>query len=76
VPHASHFHARCARPGRLHTSFKDNTINYARVLRALKKSSYRGYLGVEYIWVDWERCNDVDNVSETILLRDFIRKHY
>ena len=74
VPHASHFHARGARKGRLQCSFKDNTIDYARILRVMKESKYRGYLGVEYVWIDWEHCNEVDNLSETILWRDYFRK--
>jgi sugar phosphate isomerase/epimerase len=75
VPHASHFHARGARKGRLQCSFKDNTIDYDRILRVMKESEYRGYLGVEYVWIDWEHCNEVDNLSETILWRDYFRKH-
>jgi len=71
--HASHFHARGARKGRLQTAFPHNTIDYARVLRAMRKVNYQGYVGVEYVWVDWEHCNEVDNLSETIQLRDFLR---
>jgi len=74
VPHASHFHARGARKGRLQTSFKDNQIDYSRVAQLLKTTGYRGYLGVEYVWIDWQHCNEVDNVSETILWRDFFAK--
>jgi sugar phosphate isomerase/epimerase len=70
---ASHFHARCARPGRLQTSFKDNTIDYHRVVDVMKQVGYSGYVGVEYVWIDWEHCNEVDNLSESILLRDHIR---
>jgi sugar phosphate isomerase/epimerase len=73
VAHASHFHARCARKGRLQTAFQHNTIDYARVLRAMQRTHYRGYVGVEYVWIDWEHCNEVDNLSETIRLRDFLR---
>jgi len=73
IAHASHFHARGARKGRLQTSFRNNTIDYARVLRALRQADYQGYVGVEYVWVDWEHCNEVDNLSETIQLRDFLR---
>jgi len=73
IAHASHFHARCARKGRLQTSFQKNTIDYARVLRAMRKAGYKGHVGVEYVWVDWEHCNEVDNLSETVLLRDFLR---
>lgn len=73
VPHATHFHARCARKDRLQAPFKDNKIDYTRVLRALDRASYHGYVGVEYVWIDWEHCNEVDNISETIQLRDFLR---
>ena len=74
VAHASHFHARCACKGRLQASFQANTIDYARVLRAMKRTRYSGYVGVEYVWIDWEHCNEVDNISETIQLRDFLRQ--
>ena len=75
IAHASHFHARGARKGRLQTAFQHNTIDYARVLRAMRKAGYQGYVGVEYVWIDWEHCNEVDNLSETIQLRDFLRKN-
>lgn len=73
IAHASHFHARGARKGRLQTAFQKNTIDYARVLRVMKETNYKGYIGVEYVWIDWEHCNEVDNLSETIQLRDFLR---
>jgi sugar phosphate isomerase/epimerase len=74
LPHASHFHARGARKGRLQAPFPQNTIDYARILRLLRQAQYRGYVGVEYVWIDWEHCNEVDNLSETIQLRDFLRQ--
>lgn len=70
---ASHFHVRGARPGRLQAPFKDNTIDYARVLEAMRSIGYAGWLGVEYTWQDWEHCNECDNLSETILFRDHLR---
>lgn len=73
LAHASHFHARCARKGRLQAPFKENSIDYARVLRVMRRVAYSGYVGVEYVWLDWEHCNEVDNLSETIQLRDFLR---
>jgi sugar phosphate isomerase/epimerase len=73
VEHATHFHVRGARKDRLQASFKDNTIDYARVLEAMRRNGYAGYLGVEYVWIDWEHCNESDNLSETILFRDFLR---
>lgn len=73
VKYASHFHVRGARQGRLQAPFKENVIDYARVLNAMKTADYKGYLGIEYVWIDWEHCNECDNISETILFRDFIR---
>jgi sugar phosphate isomerase/epimerase len=65
---ATHFHARCARKDRLQSSFKDNTIDFAAALRALNHHDFRGWVAVEYVWIDWEHCNEVDVLSETILL--------
>jgi len=73
VQHASHFHARGARKGRLQAKFTENTIDYARILRVLHRTNYRGYLGVEYVWIEWEHCSEVDNLSETIQMRDLLR---
>jgi sugar phosphate isomerase/epimerase len=75
IAHASHFHARGARTGRLQASFKENVIDYGRVLDVMRQVGYAGYVGVEYVWIDWEHCNEVDNLSETILMRDFLRGH-
>ena len=76
LAHASHFHVRGAREGRLQCSFKDNVIDYGRVVDVMKKEGYSGYIGVEYVWIDWEHCNEVDNVSETVLFRDFLRSRW
>lgn len=32
---------------------------------------YGGCIGVECVWTERERCNEVDNLSETIHFRDF-----
>jgi hypothetical protein len=40
----------------------------------MRACHYAGYVGVEYVWIDWEHCNEVDNLSETILMRDLFRK--
>lgn len=74
LKYASHFHARGAREGRLQESFARNTIDYRRVVEQLQAAGYTGWLGVEYTWSDWEHCNECDNLSETILFRDFFRE--
>ena len=43
------------------------------MVKIVVDAGYRGYLGIEYVWIDWEHCNEVDNLSETIRLRDFLR---
>lgn len=73
VERASHFHARCGRPGRLQAPLKENTIDFAAYVTALKARGYTGWLAVEYVWIDWEHCNEVDVLSETILLRNLLR---
>jgi sugar phosphate isomerase/epimerase len=73
IRQATHFHARGARKGRLQTSFQASTIDYARVVAAMRSTGYQGYVGIEYVWTEWERCNEVDNLSETIRFRDFFR---
>ena len=75
VQYASHFHARGGRRGRLQEDFSRNVVDYKRVFEAMQESGYRGWIGIEYVWTVWERCNEVDNLSETILYRDFLRKH-
>ncbi len=72
VKHASHFHARGACTGRLQTLFGRNTIDYAGVLREMKKVGYKGWVGVEYVWIDWEGCNECDNVSETVQMKELL----
>jgi len=70
---ATHFHARCAHKGRLQASFQQNTIDFRRALGALKRQRFAGWIALEYVWIDWEHCNEVDVISETILLRDHLR---
>jgi sugar phosphate isomerase/epimerase len=72
VAHASHVHVRSGAPGKLQTVIKENTIDFVGLLERLE-GNYDGVLCLEYVWVDWEGCNRVDNVSETLLLQNYIR---
>ena len=72
LPHASHFHVRGAEKGRLQASFKRNKIDFKRALKRMKSLGYKGYQALEYVWIEWERSNECDNVSETILFRDHL----
>ena len=72
VAHDSHFHIRGGRRRRLQCNFDENVIDFARLYRAIVKVGYRGWLGVEYVWTEWEHCNWSDNLSETIRYRNFL----
>lgn len=74
VPHARHIHVRGAAPARMQTTVSASTIDLAALMRAAQQTGYRGYIALEYVWTDWERCNETDNISETVLLRDQLRE--
>ncbi len=74
LAHANHFHCRGGRPGRMQASFKNNTIDYQRIVERLNALQYAGYICIEYVWIDWQGCNETDNVSETILFRDALKQ--
>jgi len=65
---ATHMHARSARKGRLQSSLKENTIDFGRALKALNQRRFNGWIALEYVWIDWEHCNEVDVLSETVQL--------
>jgi sugar phosphate isomerase/epimerase len=69
---ATHLHARSARKGRLQCSLKHNAIDFPRALAALNRHHFHGWIAVEYVWIDWEHCNEVDVVSETIQMRQHL----
>lgn len=69
LPFASHVHVRGGAHDRLQTPVDENTIDFAGMLARLRHFGYKGFLALEYAWIDWKGCNRTDNVSETILLR-------
>jgi sugar phosphate isomerase/epimerase len=73
APFARHCHVRGARAGRMQAPLRESTIDFERMVDVLAHHGYDGYLGLEYVWLDWEHCNECDNLAETILLRDRLR---
>ena len=69
----SHFHAHGACRGKLQSAMTENTIDFDGGLRAMQKVNYRGYVALEYVWTEWMDLNRVDNISETVILRDLLR---
>lgn len=76
LPYAGHFHARGATPKKLQSSVTENVIDYADIVHKMKANGYEGWIGLEYIWIDWEGCNEVDTISETIRLKKIIEAAY
>lgn len=66
---ATHLHARCARRGRLQAPMKENTIDFPRVVEALAKRKFTGWIALEYVWIDWEHCNEADVISESVQMK-------
>lgn len=71
--HARHVHVRGAAHRRMQAPLAESTIDFERLVDVLAAAGYDGDLGLEYLWIAWERLNECDTVSETILLRDRLR---
>lgn len=69
---ATHLHARTARPRRLQAPLRENTIDFPRVVKALAQHKFTGWIALEYVWIDWEHCNEVDIISETVQLKNLL----
>ena len=76
APFARHCHVRGARQGRMQAPLRESAIDFERMVDVLGGTDYDGFLGLEYVWLDWEHCNECDNLSETILLRDRLREKF
>ncbi len=73
IKYASHFHARGAAKGMLQAVVGENTIDYPRIVQVMQEVGYKGFIGIEYIWMEWQNANRVDNISEGIQLRRIMR---
>jgi sugar phosphate isomerase/epimerase len=70
---ARHVHARGATRDRLQASLKQSIIDYEHVVDALIVRDYSEFVAIEYLWIEWAHLNEIDVVSETVLLRDRLR---
>lgn len=71
--HAGHVQCRGGATGVLQASMRANTIDFTRMVGALLAAGYEGYVACEYVWAEWMDCDKVDNVTETVALRDTLR---
>ncbi|MFC2175828.1 sugar phosphate isomerase/epimerase family protein [Bacteroidota bacterium] len=73
IPFASHFHARGGTKGQLQTTVKENSIDFKTIVSEFKRIGYKNWICLEYVYIDWEGCNETDNLSETIRLRKLLQ---
>ncbi len=74
LPLAGHFHARQANATALQAGCHDGTLDFDDIISRLVAAGYTGDICVEYTYQDWRDCWHQDVVSESILLRDQIRR--
>jgi len=70
LPNASHMQVRAGAPHRLQVPVDKCQIDFAGMVRRLFRNNYDGFLAIEYLRDAWMQCNQTDNISETILLRN------
>jgi sugar phosphate isomerase/epimerase len=73
--YAAHVHVRQAKPGFLQTRLEHGTLNFPVMLDTLRRAGYDGYLAVEYVHQDYLQSDNVDVVSETVKMRDLLRRY-
>jgi hypothetical protein len=71
---SGHLHFRQARPGRVQAGAAEGVLDPVDIARRLLASNYSGYMTIEYTWQDWEGCKNVDVISESLLVRDLVRR--
>lgn len=75
IPYAGHIHLRQAKSGLLQTKLEEGTINFALVLDELQNKGYSGYWCVEYVHQDYIGADNVDVITETVKMRDFLKSY-
>lgn len=74
APQAAHVHLRQARPGVLQAKLALGTINFPAVLATLRAVGYDGYLALEYVHQEYMGTLGDDVLTETVQMRDLVRR--
>lgn len=72
--HTRHVHARGANASRVQAPMRLNTIDYDGIVARLREVGYEGHICVEYVCEDWQEMNTLDVLSETVIMRDALRR--
>ena len=73
LAHTRHFHMRGGAPGLVQTKFEDNTTDFGRVLDAMERVGYDGWVEIEYVHDARPGCSECDVIQEIRKFRDFVR---
>ena len=73
LTYTDHFHIRPARDGKLQSRLDENTIDFEDIIKRLKALSYSRCLSLEYVYMSWFDCNQVDCLTETILTKELLQ---
>jgi sugar phosphate isomerase/epimerase len=73
LPYARHVHVRGAAKGRIQVPMRESTIDVERMVDRLVELGYDGFVTAEYVWVPWGGLDEIDVLSEVILMRDRLR---
>lgn len=76
IPYTGHVHLRQAKSGLLQTKLEDGTINFALVVDSLLNAGYTGYWCVEYVHQDYIGADNVDVLTETVKMRNFLQEYH
>lgn len=74
VPFARHFHVRQASPGVMQAISYEGDLDVESLVLSAIRSGFSGYIAVEYVWLRKWSCDRVDNLSETVIIRDRLRQ--
>ena len=75
LEYTNHFHIRSAREGKLQSRLDENTIDFVDITNRLKTLGYQRCLSIEYVYMTWYDCNEVDCLTETIFTKDLLEPH-
>lgn len=67
-----HVQLRAAAPGIMQAISSENTTDFIGMISKLFRSGYQGGFATEYVWTAGWECRRVDNVSETIFLKELV----
>ena len=74
LPISRHHQVRQAAPDVMQAISYEGTIDIQRLVRKLFALEYNGFIATEYVWMQKWACDRVDNLCETIHVRNQIRE--